>query len=203
MKAIGHPVNTQEIVESKCLEIYGEAQAFFGSIHRHPDYGFKILNAPPIYKPPFLFIGYQPGGGAADFKYEAGLGTHLHWPLKSEYATATWALAQHMRRMFEPAIDLKQCVGVNAIFLRSPNVADYKRNVDRNTRAQVARFCKTRVLQIIDVIDPGKIVVIGFSTLKLFGPTKRGVTNVNGRILTRAGQIGDRKMLGRWYQAPA
>lgn len=55
-------MNAQQKAEAVCHEIYKEAQDFFAGIHRHPDYGFKILNAPPVYQTPFLFIGYQPGG---------------------------------------------------------------------------------------------------------------------------------------------
>jgi hypothetical protein len=103
---------------------------------------------------------------------------------------------------FEPEV-LARCMGVNAIFLRSPNIADYNRNVDRQTRAQVAHFCKTRVLQIIDVVDPDKIVVIGFSTLKLFGPTEPDLINDKGRILTRTGTIGDRKAVAMLHLSGA
>jgi hypothetical protein len=195
-------MNAQRVAETKCREIYVEAQTFFANIHRQRDYGFKILNPPPVYKPPFLFVGYQPGSGAADFKYETCLGTHLHWPLKCEYATATWTLAQNMRRMFGPEV-LARCMGVNAIFLRSPNIADYNRNVDRQTRAQVTYFCKTHVLQIIDVVDPDKIVVIEFSTLKLFGPTEPDLINAKGRILTRTGKIGNRKAVAMLHLSGA
>jgi hypothetical protein len=92
---------------------------------------------------------------------------------------------------------------VNAIFLRSPNIADYNRNVDRQTRAQVTYFCKTHVLQIIDVVDPDKIVVIEFSTLKLFGPTEPDLINAKGRILTRTGKIGNRKAVAMLHLSGA
>jgi hypothetical protein len=135
---------------------------------------------------------YQPGGGGDDFEYETSLGSHLMWPFKSEYATASWILARHMRDMFQPTVNLEQCVGLNSIFLRCPNITEYKHNLDTETRAKVERFCLERVHRIIDAIDPRKIVTIGFSTLKLFGETEPYSINAKGRVLTRRGRIGSR-----------
>lgn len=150
------------------------------------------FNAPPVHQTPFLFIGYRRGGGADDFKYETHLGSHLTWPPESEYATASWSLARHMRNMFHPAVNLERCVGLNAIFLRCPNITEYTQNLDTETRQKVERFCLERVHRIIDAIDPQKIVTIGFSTLKLFGGTEPHAINAKGRVLTRGGQIGGR-----------
>ena len=91
------------------------------------------------------------------------LGSHLAWPAKNEYAVARWALAQRLRSMFETDV-LEQSVGINAIFLRSPNVANYNQILDHNTRKRIADFCRGCVAQIIDAVDPSKIVAIGFST---------------------------------------
>ncbi len=55
-------------IEAKCKEIYREAQEFF---HKNPspfNSGFKILNSPPHYRPPVMFIEYQPNGSDDDFK---------------------------------------------------------------------------------------------------------------------------------------
>ena len=56
----------QNAVEKKCCSIYSDVQEFFKTVKREPDFGFKVLNSPPIYRPRFLFIGYQPGGGCED-----------------------------------------------------------------------------------------------------------------------------------------
>lgn len=83
-------------------------------------------------------------------------------------------------------------MGLNAIFLRCPNISEYTKNLDTETREKVERFCLERVHRIIDAIDPRKIVTIGFSTLKLFGETKPRAINAKGRVLTREGRIGGR-----------
>jgi hypothetical protein len=37
-------------------------------------FGYKILNSPPVFRPEILFIGYQPGGGVAEWVYERSRG---------------------------------------------------------------------------------------------------------------------------------
>jgi len=74
-------------------------------------------------------------------------------------------------------------------FLRSPTVDDYKRNLDKNVRAQIEAFCLARVVQIVEAINPKSIVAIGFDTLKLFGASTPDLANDKGRTLTRTGII--------------
>jgi hypothetical protein len=96
-----------------------------------------------------------------------------------------------MRKMFGKQF-LEQCVGINAIFLRSPTVDDYKRNLDKNVRAQIEAFCLARVVQIVEAIDPKSIVAIGFDTLKLFGASTPDLANDKGRTLTKIGAVAGR-----------
>jgi len=158
-----------ENVKSECQKVYDEAQIFFATIKRERDFGFKIFNAPPVYQTPFLFIGYQPGGSQASFEYEQSRNSHLTWPPEIEYLTASWALASCMRRTFAGTDTLERCVGMNANFLRYPNVVCYRRAMDCPSRTDVERFCLETVLRIISLVDPRKIMTIGFSTLELFG----------------------------------
>ena len=88
---------TQDNYKLKIQNIYSESADFFTCIDRETDFGFKIFNSPPIFSAPVLFIGYQPGGGLDDYIIEKNLGSHLTYPLKSEYATSSWKLATVMR----------------------------------------------------------------------------------------------------------
>jgi hypothetical protein len=199
----GAAMSAQTIAEAKCKEIYREAQTFFDQISYSRNYGFKILNGPPLFQPPILFIGYQPGGGSLDFKEEIARGSDKHWPPTCEYATETWTLARRMRPMFGQKF-LAQCVGMNAIFLRSPSVDDdYKRDFDKTTRARIEEFCLPRVCQIVEVIDPIKILAIGFDTLRLFGPTNAEFKNKKERTLTLAGQIAGRRAIATLHLSRA
>ena len=195
-------MNAQTIAEAKCREIYLEAEPFFARLPREEYYGFKVLYGPPLYQPPILFVGYQPGGGADDFERETARGSDKRWPTECEYATESWKLAKQMRQMFTRP-RLLQCVGINAIFLRSPTVAHYKRTIDRGMRAEIEAFCLVRVARIIEVIDPQKIVAIGFDTLRLFGDSTPGLTNDNKRCLTTIGKIGGRSPIGTLHLSGA
>jgi hypothetical protein len=129
---------------------------------------FKILYGPPFFNPPILFIGYQPGGGAEDCARELLDGAHDGWPAVCEYATESWKLAYWMRRMFGAEL-LTRCVGLNAIFVRAPKVEIYRKTVASSVREKIEKFCLPRVEQLIDVMQPQRIVSVGFETLDLFG----------------------------------
>ena len=196
-------MSDQKRIETGISEIYSEAQTVFAGINRKRDFGFKILNSPPIYRPRLLFIGYQPGGGLEDFEYEKKLGSHLTWPKVSEVATASWPLARNIRAMCEPAIDLRESVSVNANFLRSPTIADYNNNLSKPARDEVKHFCLIRTERIIDLIEPVRIVVIGFATLNLFGPSDADLKNHKGRILTRLGKVAGRDAISTLHLSGA
>ena len=199
-------MSPQADAEAKCQKIYREAQTFFDQIPHPRYYGFKILNAPPLFQPRVLFVGYQPAGGDNEFEWETARGSDKHWPPKCEYATENWKLAKQMRRMFEQKF-LEQCVGTNAIFLRFPSVDDYKRTYNKNRREEIERFCLDRVDRIIEAIDPQKIVAIGFGTLKLFGASVNDITNEKmnekRRTLTRKGKIANRTAIATLHLSGA
>jgi hypothetical protein len=95
---------------------------------------------------------------------------------------------------------------MNAIFLRSPTVDDYKRDFDKTMRAKIKWFCLPRVGQIIEAVDPLKIVVIGLNTLKLFkrfGESVIDLTNEEGRTLTTVGQIVGRRAIATLHLSAA
>lgn len=196
-------MKNQELIEAALHKIYEESREFFRLIERKTDYGFKIFNAPPIYRTPILFIGYQPGGDEVAAQDEINRGSHLTWPEKAEYATASWKLAREMRSMLGSEIDLNRCVGINAIFLRAPDVKKYKEDVNKKARADVKNFCKEQVVKIVSLVNPLNVIAIGFETLRLFGETKPDLTSLTSvtsggrpRELTCQGRIGKNKALG-------
>lgn len=195
-------MSPQESAESKCREIYGEARDFFDQFPIVPNYGFKILYAPPLYQPPILFIGYQPGGADDDCYIETAKGADKRWPTRCEYATESWKLAKQMRAMFGPRF-LEECVGINAIFLRAKTAHDYKSTVKMGTRKQIEAFCLVRVRQIVEAIDPKKIVAIGFDTLNLFGASAPDLINEKGRTLTRIGEVAGRTAIATLHLSGA
>jgi len=180
-------MSLQTETEFELRDIYKETSAFFADLRRQNDFGYMKFNSPPLHKAEVLFIGYQPGGGEEFFKYEKSLKTHLTWPQKAEYATASWHLAVRIREMFQPTIDLNKTVGLNAIFLRSPNITHYKRDVTSANRKKLHAFCFNQVGKIVELLKPRKIITIGLETLKLFGPTQSDLINSWGECLHTAG----------------
>lgn len=108
-----------------------------------------------------------------------------------------------MRQMFGVKLNLEECVGLNAIFLRSPNIAAYNHNLTLEERIRVRSFCCKRVERIIEALNPRRIVTIGLSTLNLFGPTTIGIASPRGRVLTRKGKIGERDALAMLHPTGA
>jgi len=105
--------------------------------------------------------------------------------------------------MLQPDIDLSLCVGLNAIFLRSPTIKRYRDDLSKESIAKVESFCMTQIVKIHNILKPQKIIVIGMSTLKIFcesTPDLSSQVNTDSnkipRILTREGRIGDRNVLG-------
>lgn len=165
-------------VTAACREIYRETDAFFQALgpelgeaaHR----GTSILSGPPpTERPPILFVGYQPGGAVGGEVPPPGSDP---WPLQNQYTQAEedFALARELRRIFPdenyPGF-LTSCLGVNAIFLRSPSKAAYEAEVPATARHRIQRFCVEKVRRLITIIQPQHVVAIGLLTLELFERT--------------------------------
>jgi len=137
-----------------------------------------------------LFLGYQPGKGTKTPLKEREDGSEDRWPEVSEYVTESWPLAKKLRNIFGTTL-LHQCVGLNAIFIRSDSIEAYQRNFDLCIRRQIKEFCLPCVCEIIEAIRPRKIVAIGIETLRLFGkadPCLMGDKDVLARMGTGAGR---------------
>lgn len=111
-----------------------------------------------------------------------------------------WGLAVMMRQFFGPWVDLRECVGLNGIFLRSPEVKQYRADVALRDRKRVNAFCHQHVLRIVDLLEPKAIVCIGFDALKLFYRSPPAVLhNEQGKALARAGSVGAHKAIAMFH----
>jgi hypothetical protein len=186
---------TQASLDETCRTVYSETKTFYAEVAQAcGNLGFKILYGPPVYEAPIFFVAQQPGGGSKDCARELASGAHDRWPPVCEYATESWTLAKQMRSMFGEAL-LRQCVGLNAIFIRAPSAAEYRKNVDYISRGQIEAFCLPRVLKIVNAVQPRHIVLIGFETLNQFGGGTPELQNDKGRVLTKVGKIAGRPAL--------
>jgi hypothetical protein len=177
-------------------DIYAQTAAFYRPIAAQiGNLGFQILYGPPFKNPPILFLGYQPGGGEKDRLVELEKGSEERWPPVCEYATEKWRLAQHLQNMFGVPL-LRQCVGINAIFMRAPTIEAYEEMSTPDIRQKVQDFCLGKVREVVAATKPRRIVAIGLQTLSLFGKSERDLVNTKGRTLTRIGDVGGFRALG-------
>ena len=182
----------QADVEATCLEIYCEARDYFDQYAALPKYyGFNILQGPPIVRPPILFIGYQPGGDHNEGERERLRGGEMKWAPTCANATGSWPLSRKLQGMFTRPY-LEKCVGMNALFLRSPNIESYENDFDKTVRVVIESFCLTRVFKMIEAIDPLKIVIIGFRTQELFDKPWPVDLKNEKQALTRIGEVAGR-----------
>jgi hypothetical protein len=191
---IGHEV---------CCEIYARTKKFLYAdmakedSRRLKEAGFQILMGPPHSDAPILFLGYQPGKGCKTAIAERKYGSEDRYPEICEYATEGWALAKRLRAIFDDFDEnlLRRSVGLNAIFVRADTMAAYHANFMAPTRKKIQSFCIGCVLEIIEVVRPKKIVVVGFSTLGLFREGATWNEDLRGskdQALTKTGQLAGR-----------
>ena len=160
-------------------------------------FGFKIFNSPPVSRPEILFIGYQPGGGDAEWRYERSRESHKIWPSEVEYRVASWALAVNIREIFSNTeVDLRKTVGMNALFVRAPSVEVFKSKFSKLERDNIKNFCIEEAKSIVKFLQPKIIVAIGLGTLDLFGKSKPDLVGARNRQLAATGSIEGIKTLG-------
>lgn len=176
-----------------CRDINKKTKDFYESIKSNENLGYEVLYGPPYFRPPILFIGYQPGGDEDPYP---NTNIRKDWPDECEYATAPYTLAKKMRIIFSKDV-LLQCVGINAIFLRAKNAREYKQHIAPALEMKIRKFCIPHVNSIIETLQPQKIVVIGIETGKLLGTFEPDLRRLRlpNHNLTMTGSIGSYKAL--------
>ena len=191
-EVVALPARPSGSIEEACSQIYRDTREFYERIRPQlgtDAFGFRILNGPPLLRPPILFVAYQPGGMAP-----SGPRQHETWPEVLDYttvpATPEWRLATSLRRMIGVSL-LRRCTALNAIFLRSPSLEYFDKTLRREPglRSEIEKFCLPRVRQMIHLIEPKLIVVIGFATLNALGTAETALKGPAGRVLVKVGEI--------------
>jgi hypothetical protein len=190
--------------EALCRKIYIKTKDIYETIPDGPGkLGFQILYGPPFREAPILFIGYQPGTGLKSPEQERRYGSEDGWPSVCEFATENWVLAKNMRRMFGREL-LQQCVGVNAIFVRSPSLEHYRKHLTLELRCGIEKFCLVQITEMVEALHPKTVVVMGFETLALFGKSKAILKNERSqRVLAKTGSVAGREAIGTLHLSGA
>ena len=192
--------NAQLEIDAACRMIYAQTSEF-PPVKRilGDQFGFEILMGRPFIEAPVLFIGYQPGNWALSVSQARHAGYERDWVVndKSQYATENWRLAIKLRAIFGPEniSVLEKSVGLNAIYVRAKNVLQYTKSVTLDDRKLIQSYCINCNQQIIQLIKPKKIIVIGFGAMDVFGPSTPDVLGYDNRCLTKLGLICDQEAL--------
>lgn len=178
-------------LEELCRAIYRNTAEFYRSIAPGMDeaaLGYKILYGPPYPRPPILFVGFQPGGRAPEAARGEAIGERTRWPPRFEYADADWRLAVNARKIW-PVEQLSGCVGMNAVFFRSPKVTTWRSFCISN---EAEAFCQPHVEALVAALNPLRIVVIGVGTydkLSRGADMEPALVSSKGRVLVSRGQL--------------
>jgi hypothetical protein len=197
-------MQTDNEAEALCRRIYIKTKDIYETIPDGPGkLGFQILYGPPFREAPILFIGYQPGTGLKSPEEEREYGSEDGWPSVCEFATENWVLAKKMQRMFGREL-LQKCVGVNAIFVRSPSLEHYRKHVTLELRRKIEKFCLVQITEMVETLCPKMVVVMGFETLALFGKSKSIlISEGSQRVLAKTGSVAGREAIGTLHLSGA
>jgi hypothetical protein len=129
--------------------------------------GFKVFYSPIKSNPHLLIIGYQPGGDethfAAEDKYPF---ERLDFSLPSEnlYWSKDFTLAKRLQSLFRgKETELRESVAFQLIFFRSRSSRLWHSN---KMRDEMEAFCYDKVEQILTMIKPNILLVLGFETYR-------------------------------------
>jgi len=133
--------------------------------------GFKVFYGPVRANPKVMIVSYQPGGNERHFeeedKYRFEQGDFSLHP-ENIYLATKHRMAMRMQSLFSRnEKELRDSVTFPLIFFRSPNIRTWHSMVNEETRVQMESYCFERVSQILQVIHPQVILVLGFRTYDL------------------------------------
>ncbi len=159
--------------------------------------GFKIFYSPVYKNPKIMILSYNPGGNTASFESE-----DHHRYRKGDFSVQRYhsysdtnrTLAKAMQRFFSDKDLLSKTIPIPIIFFRSKNVRYWKREFDRiyseEKREQVEEFCFRKVREILEIIQPRSILIIGTKT---YDKLKKSTILELGSEHTKTEKYGNRE----------
>lgn len=182
-----------------CLNIYTETRNFKPIAEKQ--LGYEILLSPPRKNPDYLFIGYQPGNSETSDEEIRRKGYDTSWGPSEDcqYHFEPWMLAKKLRAVFADQRDtLRQSVAMNALFVRAKSVRIYEQTYSQAIRQEIQTYCLAKVKAMIEMMEPQRIILIGFGTINAF-PDQQNYTghvvSPKGRCLAKSCKVFGREAL--------
>ncbi len=185
----------QAALEEYCKGMYRRTRAFWDARKgKYPTWKcrFSILYGPPKVGTDIMIVGSNPGFDPNDL-YDEEIQS---WPSKNEYWTRNWPLAVKLRQIFSATDDrdrLRDSVGTNLLFFKSRSLGSHKSglgwaNNPRHIRAEMERFCRREVWNLVRAVRPKLILVLGLAAFDKIVETPEKV------ILSRSDEGAQRRI---------
>jgi hypothetical protein len=152
-------------------------------------------------RPDLFILGSNPGYNPADL-YDDEI---LTWPTENEYTTQNWPLATKLRSIFANAgleSLLERSLGTNRLFFKSKSLDRHETGLGwadnpKAIREQLEAYCAYELEQLIELIKPKIILVLGLSVFDNFANSvSRDVKGAKGRRVAAVGSADGIKAIG-------
>jgi len=131
-------------------------------------YGIKVFYSPVTFRPKLMIISYQPGGDEKDYEKEEKKDYEkedFHLQNFNSYVDTNHLMSRKVRSLFDfnGGLELlKNSVVFPLIFFRSPTISIWKQ--ENPQRDKMEKFSFSKVKEIIDKLQPQKILILGMKT---------------------------------------
>lgn len=170
-------------------------------------HGIKVFYSSVVVKPPLMIISYQPGGTEKNFaEEEKTLFEKGDFQLQSfnSYTETSHPMSRKIQNFFNFTGGfelLKTSVVFPLIFFRSPSVTEW-RKIPRLTRIKMEEFSFLKVKEIVNTLQPQRILVLGIETYEqlkdILPPIKKELVlhrrQSNGERMVITSQAGEYKL---------
>lgn len=152
--------------ENLTKEIYSEYINKY-SFWKH---GIKVFYSPVVTKPDLMIISYQPGGTEKNYieeekdSFEKG---DFHLQAFNSYVETTYTMSRRVRSLFDFDSGFKilsKSVVFPLIFFRAPTISAWRKELPKQQRVAMEEFCFSKVKEIIQELQPKKILILGVET---------------------------------------
>ncbi len=132
--------------------------------------GFKVFYGPVRKNPKLMIVSYNPGGNGKNFesedlkRFRRG---DFSLPKANSYRIKQYTMSRKMQKFFSGHKNLlEKSVTFPIIFFRSPRAKVLKKRIRRQKRKTMEEFSYNKVKEIMFVIKPRVLLVLGFATYK-------------------------------------
>ncbi len=158
--------NVTKWTENITKEIYSEYKNKY-SFWKH---GIKVFYSPVRLEPDLMIISYQPGGTEKNYieeekdSFEKG---EFKMQTFNSYIETDYTMSCKIRSLFDfdnGLYFLNKSVVLPLIFFRAPTINAWRKDLSKQQRMVMEEFCFSKVKEIVQKLQPKKILILGIET---------------------------------------